>query len=151
MCFILQDIPSLTAEAAKEHPGVPYIVTAPLGLHEQLVVNNLSFLLLDHCEFFRPVYRALHISQLNFEVGLWNCKLVSNSWACCGSFTVMEIVGKIFLLIANISDLVFYIVHFPFLPVISYFNKYFSYDPVICVSFSPTWRVITKYALPNKW
>ncbi|KDO55190.1 hypothetical protein CISIN_1g023828mg [Citrus sinensis] len=40
-----QDIPSLTAEAAKEHPGVPYIVTAPLGLHEQLVVNNfvLSF------------------------------------------------------------------------------------------------------------
>ncbi|PON84241.1 Cobalamin (vitamin B12) biosynthesis CbiX [Trema orientale] len=32
-----QDIPSLTAEAAKEHPGVPYIVTAPLGLHELLV------------------------------------------------------------------------------------------------------------------
>ncbi|KAL5572765.1 hypothetical protein UlMin_022362 [Ulmus minor] len=32
-----QDIPSLTAEAAKEHPGVSYIVTAPLGLHELLV------------------------------------------------------------------------------------------------------------------
>ncbi|CAN6574990.1 unnamed protein product [Malus baccata var. baccata] len=32
-----QDIPSLTAEAAKEHPGVSYIVTAPLGLHHLLV------------------------------------------------------------------------------------------------------------------
>ncbi|XP_070673416.1 sirohydrochlorin ferrochelatase, chloroplastic isoform X2 [Malus domestica] len=32
-----QDIPSLTAEAAKEHPGVSYIVTAPLGLHPLLV------------------------------------------------------------------------------------------------------------------
>lgn len=32
-----RDIPSLTAEAAKEHPGVSYIVTAPLGLHELLV------------------------------------------------------------------------------------------------------------------
>ncbi|ONI19654.1 hypothetical protein PRUPE_3G289500 [Prunus persica] len=33
-----QDIPSLTAEAAKEHPGVSYLVTAPLGLHPLLVV-----------------------------------------------------------------------------------------------------------------
>ncbi|GMP22613.1 hypothetical protein CsSME_00000552 [Camellia sinensis var. sinensis] len=32
-----QDIPSLTAEAAKGHPGVSYIVTAPLGFHELLV------------------------------------------------------------------------------------------------------------------
>nr|XP_027101823.1 sirohydrochlorin ferrochelatase, chloroplastic-like [Coffea arabica] len=32
-----QDIPSLTAEAAKEHLGVSYVVTAPLGLHELLV------------------------------------------------------------------------------------------------------------------
>eukprot|EP00268_Persea_americana_P039804 TRINITY_DN3945_c0_g1_i3.p1 TRINITY_DN3945_c0_g1~~TRINITY_DN3945_c0_g1_i3.p1 ORF type:complete len:186 (+),score=40.88 TRINITY_DN3945_c0_g1_i3:249-806(+) len=31
------DIPSLAAEAAKDHPGVSYIVTAPLGLHELLV------------------------------------------------------------------------------------------------------------------
>lgn len=35
----LQDIPSLTAEAAKDHPGISYIITAPLGLHEQLVVS----------------------------------------------------------------------------------------------------------------
>lgn len=42
-----KDIPSLTAEAAKEHPGVSYIVTAPLGLHELLVdvVNDR----INHC------------------------------------------------------------------------------------------------------
>lgn len=42
-----QDIPSLSAEAAKQHPGVPYIVTAPLGLHELLVdvVNDR----IEHC------------------------------------------------------------------------------------------------------
>ncbi|KAL6007084.1 hypothetical protein ACLOJK_032580 [Asimina triloba] len=33
-----QDIPSLAADAAREHPGVSYIVTAPLGLHGLLVV-----------------------------------------------------------------------------------------------------------------
>ncbi|CAK9161774.1 unnamed protein product [Ilex paraguariensis] len=32
-----QHIPSLTAEAAREHPGASYIVTAPIGLHELLV------------------------------------------------------------------------------------------------------------------
>ncbi|KAI3713230.1 hypothetical protein L1987_71804 [Smallanthus sonchifolius] len=32
-----QDIPSLTAEAAKDHPGVSYMITAPLGLHLLLV------------------------------------------------------------------------------------------------------------------
>ncbi|XP_068303392.1 sirohydrochlorin ferrochelatase, chloroplastic-like isoform X2 [Pyrus communis] len=42
-----QDIPSLTAEAAKEHPGVSYIVTAPLGLHPLLVdVTNDR---INHC------------------------------------------------------------------------------------------------------
>ncbi|KAL2347511.1 hypothetical protein Fmac_001511 [Flemingia macrophylla] len=35
------DIPSLSAEAAKEHPGVAYIVTARLGLHELLVDQAL--------------------------------------------------------------------------------------------------------------
>lgn len=28
-----QDIPALVAEAAQKHPGVPFLVTAPLGLH----------------------------------------------------------------------------------------------------------------------
>ncbi|XP_077253568.1 uncharacterized protein LOC143892674 isoform X2 [Tasmannia lanceolata] len=32
-----QDIPSLVAEAAKDHPGVSYLVTAPLGLHDLMV------------------------------------------------------------------------------------------------------------------
>ncbi|WP_197525341.1 CbiX/SirB N-terminal domain-containing protein [Pseudobythopirellula maris] len=31
-----QDIPALAAEAAAAHPGVRYLVTAPLGLHELL-------------------------------------------------------------------------------------------------------------------
>ncbi|KAJ4781795.1 Sirohydrochlorin ferrochelatase [Rhynchospora pubera] len=32
-----KDIPSLVAEACKEHTGVSYVITAPLGLHELLV------------------------------------------------------------------------------------------------------------------
>ncbi|XP_030530984.1 sirohydrochlorin ferrochelatase, chloroplastic [Rhodamnia argentea] len=46
------DIPSLTAEAAKEHPGVSYIITAPLGLHELLVdvVNDRVKHCLSHVE-----------------------------------------------------------------------------------------------------
>ncbi|KAJ4841172.1 hypothetical protein Tsubulata_051119, partial [Turnera subulata] len=45
-----QDIPSLTAEAAKDHPGVSFIVAAPLGLHESLVdvVNDRIKYCLSH-------------------------------------------------------------------------------------------------------
>ncbi|XP_051140753.1 sirohydrochlorin ferrochelatase, chloroplastic isoform X2 [Andrographis paniculata] len=45
-----QDIPSLTAEAAKEHPGASYVITAPLGLHELLVdvVNDRISYCLSH-------------------------------------------------------------------------------------------------------
>ncbi|XP_038890886.1 sirohydrochlorin ferrochelatase, chloroplastic isoform X2 [Benincasa hispida] len=38
-----QDIPSLTAEAAKDHPGISYIITAPLGLHEKLVRDYICY------------------------------------------------------------------------------------------------------------
>ncbi len=31
-----QDIPELTAEAASKHPSVPYVVTAPIGLHPMM-------------------------------------------------------------------------------------------------------------------
>jgi sirohydrochlorin ferrochelatase len=31
-----RDIPALAAEAAQKHPGVPFLVTAPLGLHPLL-------------------------------------------------------------------------------------------------------------------
>ncbi|GLU02095.1 hypothetical protein SLE2022_193640 [Rubroshorea leprosula] len=45
-----QDIPSLTADAAKEYPGVSYIITAPLGLHELLVdvINDRINYCLSH-------------------------------------------------------------------------------------------------------
>ncbi|ERM96493.1 sirohydrochlorin ferrochelatase, chloroplastic isoform X1 [Amborella trichopoda] len=47
-----QDIPSLAAEAAKEHPGIPYVVTAPLGLHELMVdvLNDRIKHCLSHVE-----------------------------------------------------------------------------------------------------
>lgn len=32
-----QDIPRLTAEAAREHPGVEYMVAAPIGLHPMML------------------------------------------------------------------------------------------------------------------
>lgn len=38
----MQDIPALAAQAAEQHTGVPYIVTAPIGLHELMVVRLLK-------------------------------------------------------------------------------------------------------------
>jgi hypothetical protein len=35
----VQDIPALAAQAAEQHTGVPYVVTAPIGLHELMVVR----------------------------------------------------------------------------------------------------------------
>ncbi len=42
-----QDIPELTAAAAADHPGTPYVVTAPIGLHPMMgqVIKSR----LDHC------------------------------------------------------------------------------------------------------
>ncbi|VVB00680.1 unnamed protein product [Arabis nemorensis] len=47
-----QDIPSLTADAAKEFSGVSYLITAPLGLHNLLmdVVNDRIQHCLSHVE-----------------------------------------------------------------------------------------------------
>jgi sirohydrochlorin ferrochelatase len=42
-----EDIPELAAEAAKRHPGVAYMVTAPIGLHpmmQQVIASRI-----DHC------------------------------------------------------------------------------------------------------
>lgn len=42
-----EDIPELAAEAAKKHPDVPYMVTAPIGLHpmmQQVIASRI-----DHC------------------------------------------------------------------------------------------------------
>jgi hypothetical protein len=38
----VQDIPALAALAAEQHTGVPYVVTAPIGLHELMVVRLLK-------------------------------------------------------------------------------------------------------------
>eukprot|EP00252_Welwitschia_mirabilis_P024831 TRINITY_DN7524_c0_g2_i2.p1 TRINITY_DN7524_c0_g2~~TRINITY_DN7524_c0_g2_i2.p1 ORF type:complete len:120 (+),score=25.06 TRINITY_DN7524_c0_g2_i2:279-638(+) len=45
-----KDIPSLAAEASKNHPAVSYIVTAPIGLHELMVdvIQDRIKYCLDH-------------------------------------------------------------------------------------------------------
>lgn len=68
MCFesfYKQDIPALTAEAAKEHPGISYIVTAPLGLHEQLVVwvSNLCRLVVAYCSEKRKMNNTMTLNN----------------------------------------------------------------------------------------
>ncbi|MFW6060877.1 MAG: CbiX/SirB N-terminal domain-containing protein [Phycisphaeraceae bacterium] len=42
-----EDIPELTAEAARQHPGVDYMVTAPIGLHP--LMCELIGQRIDHC------------------------------------------------------------------------------------------------------
>lgn len=44
------DIPSLAAQAAKNHPGIKHIVTAPLGLHQLMmqVIDQRIAHCLDH-------------------------------------------------------------------------------------------------------
>ena len=42
-----QDIPELSREAAAKHPGVPFVVTAPIGLHPMMAQVIESRL--DHC------------------------------------------------------------------------------------------------------
>ncbi len=42
-----QDIPALTADAAQKHPGVGFLVTAPIGLHPMMVDVIQSRI--DHC------------------------------------------------------------------------------------------------------
>jgi sirohydrochlorin ferrochelatase len=42
-----QDIPNLTAEAAARHPGVPYLVTAPIGVHDWM--GNIMDQRIRHC------------------------------------------------------------------------------------------------------
>jgi sirohydrochlorin ferrochelatase len=42
-----QDIPRLAAEAASRHPGIEYLVGAPIGLHPMMV--DVVQARLDHC------------------------------------------------------------------------------------------------------
>ena len=34
---VMEDIPTMLEEAAAGHPGVPYLLTAPLGMHEDVL------------------------------------------------------------------------------------------------------------------
>ena len=47
-----QDIPALTEEAAAKHPGVHWLVTAPLGIHDMMaaVMNDRIGHCLSHVE-----------------------------------------------------------------------------------------------------
>ena len=43
-----QDIPEITREAAAEHPGVPYVVTAPIGLNplmREVIASSVGYCL----------------------------------------------------------------------------------------------------------
>jgi len=42
-----QDIPRLSAEAARNHPGIRYLVTAPLALHP--LMNDIISQRIEHC------------------------------------------------------------------------------------------------------
>jgi sirohydrochlorin ferrochelatase len=42
-----EDIPALTAEAASRHPGVPFVVAAPIGLHPMM--QQVIEARIDHC------------------------------------------------------------------------------------------------------
>lgn len=61
-----QDIPALAAEASKEHSNVPYIVTAPLGLHELMVVCSCEFPL----DYFYRIQQSLIERQSRYDVNL---------------------------------------------------------------------------------
>jgi sirohydrochlorin ferrochelatase len=54
-----EDIPRLTAEAARAHPGVRYLVTAPIGVHAlmaEIIADSIGYCLshaagdVDACE-----------------------------------------------------------------------------------------------------
>ena len=42
-----EDIPRLTAAAARHHPGVQYLVVAPLGIHP--LMNQIILERINHC------------------------------------------------------------------------------------------------------
>lgn len=55
----------MTAEAAKEHPGVSYMITAPLGLHELLVVKLIAlseniYVLSDFLLNYYTILKSFH-------------------------------------------------------------------------------------------
>jgi sirohydrochlorin ferrochelatase len=65
-----EDIPSLTAAAARKHPGVSYIVTAPLGLHPMMAQVVASRI--EHC----LAHVAGDAPECDVCVGTGRCQMV---------------------------------------------------------------------------
>lgn len=66
-----EDIPSLARDSALEHPGVSYIVTAPLGLHDlmvDIIQDRISFCLR---------HAAGHEDECSVCAGTGKCQLMS--------------------------------------------------------------------------
>jgi len=69
-----QDIPALAAEASKELSNIPYIITAPLGLHELMVdiMNDRIKYCLQHV--------AGDVDECKVCAGTGKCRLYSWWW-----------------------------------------------------------------------
>ena len=68
-----QDIPQLTAEAAQEHPGIDYMVTAPIGLHP--LMCELIGTRIDHC----LKHAAGEAEECNVCAGTGRCMMHANT------------------------------------------------------------------------
>ena len=67
-----KDIPELAAEAASRHPGVPYLVSSPIGLHplmQQVIESRVAHCLAhvagraDECESCKGTGRCRMLAQ----------------------------------------------------------------------------------------
>ncbi|MBI1336663.1 MAG: cobalamin biosynthesis protein CbiX [Phycisphaera sp.] len=68
-----QDIPRLTAEAAKKHPGVEFVVGAPIGLHPMMVDVVQSRI--DHC----LQHAVGHAPECNVCAGTGRCVMKTSA------------------------------------------------------------------------
>jgi sirohydrochlorin ferrochelatase len=66
-----KDIPRLAAEAARQHPGVRYLVTAPLALHP--LINVIIGQRIEHC----LAYACGEVDACDLCAGTDYCQLLS--------------------------------------------------------------------------
>ena len=74
-----EDIPALVSSAAKNHPGIEWLVTAPFGLHPKM--NAIITDRIEHC-----LRNASMISENQSPPG---CDVCSNTTACQFATTSM--------------------------------------------------------------
>ncbi|MCE9589701.1 MAG: hypothetical protein K8S99_04165 [Planctomycetes bacterium] len=67
-----QDIPRLTAQAAQKHPGVEFLVAAPLGLHP--LIADVIGSRIDHC----LAHVAGNVPECDVCTGTGRCVLHGN-------------------------------------------------------------------------